>query len=138
MRFLIIVAMAMLISCSSKEKQEEKEFINYGTPLKQIVDEKGLDKSDIQVEISKSEYTLYVKHKQEILKSYPVVLGPDPVNDKLMEGDGCTPEGRFRIRDKYPHAEVIAGVALWPASGFFYDVNKFQGTLFTLCCRKRF
>ena len=40
---------------------------------------------------------------KEILNSYPVVLGPDPVNDKLMEGDGCTPEGIFGIRDKYPH-----------------------------------
>jgi len=103
MRFLFILVMAMLASCSSKENQDEKKFINYGTPLSRIMEEKGLNRDKIRIEISKSEYTLFVKHGQEILKSYPVVLGPDPVNDKRMEGDGCTPEGIFGIRDKYPH-----------------------------------
>lgn len=103
MRILIFLAMAILVSCSSKENGEVEKFINYQKPLSRIIDEKGLNKNEIRIEISKSEYTLYVKHNQEILKSYPVVLGPDPVNDKRMEGDGCTPEGIFGIRDKYPH-----------------------------------
>ncbi len=37
------------------------------------------------------------------LKSYPVVLGNDPYNDKLCQGDTCTPEGVYRVRAKYPH-----------------------------------
>jgi len=37
------------------------------------------------------------------LKTYPVVLGADPYNDKLCQGDTCTPEGVYRIRAKYPH-----------------------------------
>lgn len=100
--FFIIVAV-LLISCSGDEKKEETRYINYTLPLSQVLDEKNIDKKDIQIVISKSKYTLYVKYNQEILKSYPVVLGPDPVNDKRMEGDGCTPEGVFGIRDKYPH-----------------------------------
>jgi murein L,D-transpeptidase YafK len=37
------------------------------------------------------------------LKTYPVVLGADPYNDKLRQGDTCTPEGVYRVRAKYPH-----------------------------------
>jgi len=38
------------------------------------------------------------------LKSFPIVLGNDPYNDKLCQGDTCTPEGVYHIRAKYPHA----------------------------------
>lgn len=37
------------------------------------------------------------------LKTYPVVLGNDPYNDKLCQGDTCTPEGVYRVVTKYPH-----------------------------------
>jgi murein L,D-transpeptidase YafK len=38
-----------------------------------------------------------------LLKTYPIVLGNDPYNDKLSQGDTCTPEGIFHVRAKYPH-----------------------------------
>ncbi len=38
-----------------------------------------------------------------VLHDYPVVLGSNPTDKKLQEGDGCTPEGIFKIRDKYSH-----------------------------------
>lgn len=37
------------------------------------------------------------------IKTYSVVLGNDPYNDKLCQGDTCTPEGVYRVRAKYPH-----------------------------------
>jgi murein L,D-transpeptidase YafK len=37
------------------------------------------------------------------LKMYPVVLGHNPRNDKLEQGDKCTPEGVYRVVYKYPH-----------------------------------
>ncbi len=37
------------------------------------------------------------------LKMYPVVLGHNPRNDKLEQGDRCTPEGVYRVVTKYPH-----------------------------------
>ena len=37
------------------------------------------------------------------LKTYKIVLGNDPYNDKLCQGDTCTPEGVYRVRAKYPH-----------------------------------
>jgi len=97
----VMISMIFLISCS--EKKDERQYVNYDIPLTELLRDKDLKKSELSIEVSKSQYTLYIKHGTEVIKSYPVVLGPDPVNDKRMEGDGCTPEGRFRIRDKYPH-----------------------------------
>ena len=37
------------------------------------------------------------------IKTYAVVLGNDPYNDKLCQGDTCTPEGVYRVVSKYPH-----------------------------------
>lgn len=37
------------------------------------------------------------------LKTYPIVLGKDPYNDKLCQGDSCTPEGVYQVKAKYPH-----------------------------------
>lgn len=31
------------------------------------------------------------------------MFGTNPIDDKLMEGDRCTPEGIFNIKSKYPH-----------------------------------
>jgi lipoprotein-anchoring transpeptidase ErfK/SrfK len=35
--------------------------------------------------------------------TYPVVFGNDPMKDKLVEGDRCTPEGSFKILSKKLH-----------------------------------
>lgn len=37
------------------------------------------------------------------LKSYPVVLGRNPVGDKVRQGDLCTPEGVYRVVAKFEH-----------------------------------
>lgn len=55
--------------------------------------------------IDKSDYEVFLMYENKVVKSFHCVLGPDPVNDKRYEGDGCTPEGTFRIRDKYPHSK---------------------------------
>lgn len=37
-----------------------------------------------------------------VLRSYRVALGPNPVGHKQQEGDGRTPEGRYRIDWRNP------------------------------------
>jgi len=73
--------------------------------LKDILEEKNIRPQDLHIEVSKNQYRLNVVCRKNIIKSYPVVFGSDPVNDKRMEGDGCTPEGSFRIQSKYPHTK---------------------------------
>ncbi|HEY9686901.1 MAG TPA: L,D-transpeptidase [Coleofasciculaceae cyanobacterium] len=57
----------------------------------------------ISIRIEKSRYRLTLFYGNQPVKSYPVVFGGDPVNDKRMEGDKRTPEGRFKVRELYPH-----------------------------------
>lgn len=64
---------------------------------------KTLPSDSLWVRISKPAYTLEVYWGDSVLVSYGVVFGTNPVDDKLRQGDRCTPEGRFRIREKYPH-----------------------------------
>jgi len=62
-----------------------------------------LDQQKVRIIIRKSDYKLDLYIDSRLVKSYPVVFGPDPVNDKTHEGDGCTPEGIYKIKQKYPH-----------------------------------
>jgi lipoprotein-anchoring transpeptidase ErfK/SrfK len=53
--------------------------------------------------VRKHERTLSLYAGSQLLKTYPIVLGKDPVLAKLYEGDHRTPEGEYHIRDKYFH-----------------------------------
>ncbi len=57
----------------------------------------------VNILIDKGDYTLAVLYDTLKLKEYPVVFGSNPVDDKRMQGDNCTPEGVFKVRSKYPH-----------------------------------
>ena len=78
------------------------------------------------IEIDKSERRMTVFREGTPLRSYDIALGFSPVGDKSREGDGRTPEGRFRIDRRnpkskfhlslgldYPHAEDIEHAAAY-------------------------
>ncbi len=67
------------------------------------MDSLKFDKTQTHIYIDKSDRVLKFFANNQLLKTYPVVLGANPVDDKLQEGDNCTPEGEFAIRDLYPH-----------------------------------
>jgi murein L,D-transpeptidase YafK len=79
-----------------------KKLLNENRSLSGLL-KKDLDKKNVKLHISKSEYKLTVIYRQKKIKEYPIVLGGDPVNDKLREGDKRTPEGTFKIKTLYPH-----------------------------------
>jgi murein L,D-transpeptidase YafK len=72
------------------------------TPLTKVLKKQDRNKN-IKLLISKKKQRLEVICEGKVLKSYPAVFGFNTKQDKLMEGDGCTPEGTFRILAKYPH-----------------------------------
>lgn len=82
--------------------EENTELLNYDKNLRETIKARKLEKEKISILIEKSEYRLTVYCDMKPVKSYPVVFGFNPVDDKLMQGDGCTPEGIFKIRDQYP------------------------------------
>jgi lipoprotein-anchoring transpeptidase ErfK/SrfK len=57
-------------------------------------------RDSISIYISKSNYKLLVKYRGKVIRAYKAVFGPNPLNNKLMEGDRNTPEGDFRIASK--------------------------------------
>ena len=72
-----------------------------------------------RVVVLKSKRTLYLLDNHDLVRTYPVVLGPCPTGDKVRAGDGRTPLGTFRICTKnagsrnhrflgidYPNADV--------------------------------
>ncbi len=80
----------------------EKEF------LQQVLQEKGYDlehRKPIVILVRKLDRRLTVYKGLTPLKTYPVVLGRNPRADKLVQGDLCTPEGVYKVVNKYPHAK---------------------------------
>ena len=49
------------------------------------------------VHIDKSESTLYLLYRGDVIKQYPIALGGNPVGHKVQEGDQRTPEGTYTL-----------------------------------------
>lgn len=61
--------------------------------------------------ISKSRKRLYVFDGEELVASYPAAVGSGR-GDKEIEGDCCTPEGRFYVCVKNPHSRYVLSLGL--------------------------
>ncbi len=97
-----------LNNCAEKNSQTishsplpNQQLLNYNKPITNI---DKLDKTKVSILVEKSKYRLTVYYDRQPIKSYSVVFGGNPVDDKLKEGDKSTPEGVFKIKDFYPHA----------------------------------
>jgi len=72
-------------------------------PLAFLIDSLGLDARTLRFRVDKSERRFGVYVSDTLLKTYPCVLGENPVGDKVMQGDRKTPEGTFGFRSKRMH-----------------------------------
>lgn len=82
---LIVLALAGLPACGSK-------FRSYDGP------------EVTRIVVKKGDRKMYLLHGTEVLKSYKVGLGGNPVGDKKVEGDGKTPEGVYHIDRRNPNS----------------------------------
>lgn len=96
---LFFIAIILSISCAS----QHNEYLNYNQSLPELLKAKKISLESIEIHIKKSNYKLAIFAEDEIIKEYPVVFGGNPIDDKRMQGDECTPEGEFRMISKYPH-----------------------------------
>lgn len=96
-----IFLLLFITSCNA----QNKKYRNYKLELSEIIKSYKTDDSKISVTIYKSDYKLSIKVDTIILKEYPIVFGKNPVDDKLRQGDKCTPEGTFKMISKYPHSK---------------------------------
>ena len=98
---ILLIALILILfnSCSA----QESDLNNYNISLSEIIDSLGINKNTLSILIDKSDAKLSVLNDDSTIKEYPVVFGRNTTDDKLMQGDKCTPEGKFHIIAKYPH-----------------------------------
>jgi len=102
--FLLIICIFYVFLSEGKNNEVDSVIIKSQKPLKFLLDSLKINSQTLSFLILKSKYEMSVWHGSMKIKTYPVVFGTNPVDDKLKEGDRCTPEGKFKIRSKYPHA----------------------------------
>ena len=54
--------------------------------------------------VYKSKHIMQAYCKQQLVKTYAIALGGNPVGPKEYEGDEKTPEGTYTINDRNPHS----------------------------------
>ncbi len=106
---LLIILVGLLFSSFNKQTYsyilnptEDSSYLNYDKDLESLLDKK-FDKAKISILTEKLKYKLTVFYEGKEIKSYPIILGSNPVDNKIKEGDGCTPEGKFKIKNHYSH-----------------------------------
>lgn len=60
--------------------------------------------------VRKSERRLYLMRRGEVLRSYRVALGLNPVGHKERSGDFRTPEGRYRLERRNPRSDFFLSI----------------------------
>ena len=57
-----------------------------------------------RVIVNKGARELMLIRGGEVIRTYPVALGPNPIGHKIMEGDGRTPEGAYVLDWRNPNS----------------------------------
>ena len=65
-----------------------------------------------KIVIKKNQKKLYLYSEETLLRAYPVKLGYNPVDDKIRQGDRCTPEGEYYICVKNPQSKYYLSLGL--------------------------
>jgi murein L,D-transpeptidase YafK len=74
--------------------------IYYFYPEDKLASKTQIDK----LVVFKSKRQLLAYSKGQLVKTYKISLGGQPLGDKEVEGDGKTPEGLYFINDKNPNS----------------------------------
>ena len=54
--------------------------------------------------VRKNDRIMEVYSGDQVIKTYNISLGQNPIGDKEFEGDKRTPEGQYKINDKNPNS----------------------------------
>lgn len=84
---LILVVVCGLAACGGNSK-----FKRYNGPEVTLI------------EVHKADRKMYLLHGDQLLKTYDIGLGFQPVGHKEFEGDGKTPEGAYFISYRNPNS----------------------------------
>ena len=84
----LFLSLFLLFSCSPEDKTEQTETANIDNIL-----------------VEKANRKLYLRQGENIIKTYNISLGRNPVGAKIKSGDNKTPEGNYHIVSHNPHSK---------------------------------
>ncbi|MTH63000.1 L,D-transpeptidase family protein [Paracoccus shanxieyensis] len=97
---IAFVAIALVASCGDGDSQAPAKPGPYtGPPVTQII-------------VKKSERKMYLVAGKDVVRSYKINLGNQPLGAKQFEGDGKTPEGSYFIDRKNPYSRYHLSVGI--------------------------
>ena len=82
----------------------ETRVISSFKSLNAPIDPDTLNKDSLMLIVNKSRYVLDMYNRKKKIRTYKVVFGPKPQENKMMKGDRRTPEGWFNISEKHASA----------------------------------
>jgi hypothetical protein len=81
----------------------------------------------VRLVVNKSKHCLMVYYRQRMIRAYKATFGPNPMQDKCMEGDRCTPEGEFKITNINPKSKFNKFMLIsYPNEAAFAKFNKLK------------
>ena len=87
--------------------------IYYFSPIQKIPGNVIIDK----IIISKADHKLITYSKGQMIVTYKIAIGKNPIGEKEYEGDGKTPEGMYTINDKNAESEFHKNLGIsYPAA----------------------
>lgn len=104
---VVVVVLGYLLFMQS-QKQQSAQVVTADTSSiaetgnKKVKRGKFVNLHIDSIAIHKAQRQLFIFSKQQLVKTYNVALGLNPVGKKEVEGDFKTPEGHYHIRGKNP------------------------------------
>ncbi len=99
-KFLILAMSIVMVSFIPPGKKKKRSASKTVEAVKLKASVKDSIENRYYIIIDKSDYELKVYDDEGWYATYPVVFGNNSLDDKKMEGDKNTPEGKFRILSK--------------------------------------
>jgi murein L,D-transpeptidase YafK len=96
---------AQLPSTETKDDHQDDEDRDPGLPVTAPL-------KDPKIVIKKAKKKLLLYSEEKLLRAYPVILGFNPVGDKIRQGDKRTPEGSYYICMKNPRSKYYLSLGL--------------------------
>ncbi|QUY36107.1 L,D-transpeptidase family protein [Acinetobacter junii] len=102
MKLGLAIGFALLVILLGLAFYKYEKFIPSLAPVHpalsaQEIQEINKTKPVTTIEVFKQQRQLKLKHHDQVIRSYPIRLGFNPVGHKQFEGDGKTPEGTYTI-----------------------------------------
>ena len=109
MKLGLAIGFALLVILLGLAFYKYEKFIPNLAPIHpalsaQEIEEINKTKPVTTIEVFKQQRQLKLKHHDQVIRSYPIRLGFNPIGHKQFEGDGKTPEGTYTIDWRNPQS----------------------------------